>query len=44
MPAHEAQLINYLKATQVEVGFVFNFGPKPQFVRKVFSNSRKNTP
>ncbi|KAB7732785.1 GxxExxY protein [Rudanella paleaurantiibacter] len=39
---HEAQLINYLKATPIELGFLFNFGPKPEFKRKVFSNLNKN--
>jgi GxxExxY protein len=39
--AHEAQLLNYLKATDIEVGLVLNFGKKPQFKRKVFSNDRK---
>lgn len=38
-PEHEVQLVNYLKATKIEVGLLFNFGPKPQFKRKVFSNS-----
>ncbi len=36
---HECQLINYLKATDVEVGLLLNFGKKPQVKRKVFSNS-----
>jgi GxxExxY protein len=40
-PEHEAQLINYLKATDIEVGMLLNFGPKPEFRRKVFSNARK---
>ncbi len=40
-PAHEAQLINYLKATDIEVGLLLNFGEKPEFRRKVFSNERK---
>lgn len=40
-PIHEAQLINYLKATRVEVGLIFNFGIRAEFVRKVYSNSRK---
>jgi GxxExxY protein len=40
-PAHEAQLLNYLKATDVEVGFLLNFGPKPAFRRKLFTNDRK---
>jgi len=38
---HEAQLLNYLKATTYEVGLVLNFGPQPQFKRKVYDNSRK---
>jgi len=42
-PVHEAQLLNYLRATQIEVGLVLNFGPKPQFKRLVFENSRKET-
>jgi GxxExxY protein len=39
--AHEAQLLNYLKATDVEVGLLLNFGPKPQFKRKLFTNDEK---
>jgi GxxExxY protein len=39
-PAHEAQLINYLKATTIDVGLVLNFGPKPQFRRKVYETAR----
>jgi len=38
---HEAQLLNYLKATKIEVGLLLNFGPKPQVKRKVFDNIRK---
>ncbi|MBM4169364.1 MAG: hypothetical protein FJ215_09435, partial [Ignavibacteria bacterium] len=38
---HEAQLLNYLKATEMELGFLFNFGPKAQFIRRVFANDRK---
>lgn len=35
---HEFQLINYLKATEIEVGLLLNFGKKPQFKRKIFTN------
>ena len=38
---HEAQLLNYLKATDIEVGLLLNFGPKPQIKRKVFDNHKK---
>jgi GxxExxY protein len=38
---HEAQLFNYLKATEIEVGLLVNFGPVPQIKRKVFANNRK---
>ena len=38
---HEAQILNYLKATQLEVGLILNFGPKAEFSRKAFDNSRK---
>jgi GxxExxY protein len=38
---HELQLINYLKATEIEVGLLLNFGKKPQFCRKIFTNDRK---
>ena len=40
--AHENQLINYLKATDCEVGLVLNFGKDPQFRRKIFTNDLKN--
>jgi len=33
--SHEAQLLNYLKATGIRVGLLLNFGPKPQFKRRV---------
>jgi GxxExxY protein len=38
---NEAQLLNYLKATDKEVGLLLNFGPKPEIKRKVFDNLRK---
>ena len=38
---HRAQLLHYLKATDVEVGLIVNFGREPQFKRRVYQNSRK---
>jgi GxxExxY protein len=38
---HEAQLLNYLRATPYEVGLLLNFGPKPDVRRKAFDNNRK---
>lgn len=35
---HEFQLINYLKATNLEIGLLLNFGRKPQFKRKIVTN------
>ena len=37
-PAHEVQLVNYLKATEIEVGLLVNFGETLKIKRKVFSN------
>jgi len=37
----EAQLINYLRGTDKEVGLLLNFGQKPEFRRKLFTNDRK---
>lgn len=39
--AHEKQLLNYLRATDIEVGLLLNFGNKPEFRRLVFENERK---
>lgn len=39
--AHEAQVLNYLKATSLEIGLLFNFGPKPQVRRLIYDNERK---
>lgn len=38
---HELQLINYLKATEIEIGLLLNFGKSPEFKRKIFTNDRK---
>ncbi|HXV98605.1 MAG TPA: GxxExxY protein, partial [Anaerolineae bacterium] len=39
---HEAQLLNYLKATKIDVGLILNFGPKPQVARKINETARHN--
>jgi GxxExxY protein len=39
--SHQAQLLNYLRATDVEVGLLLNFGVKPEFKRLIFDNCRK---
>lgn len=38
---NELQLINYLRATDKEIGLLFNFGKKPEFKRKIFTNDKK---
>jgi GxxExxY protein len=38
---HENQLLNYLKATDCEVGLILNFGKDTQFIRKIFTNDLK---
>lgn len=40
-PADEAQLTNYLRATEVEIGLLFNFGKVAEFKRKLFENEYK---
>ncbi len=42
LPEHEAQILNYLKATNIEVGLLLNFGTKPEFKRFIYDNYRKN--
>lgn len=39
---HECQLVNYLKASDIEVGLLLNFGKKPEFKRKVLTSEYKN--
>ena len=38
---HEAQLLNYLKATNINLGFVLNFGRKPEVKRKIYETARR---
>lgn len=38
---HELQLVNYLKATHIELGLLLNFGEHPQVRRKIYNNERK---
>ncbi len=38
---HELQLINYLRATKIEVGLLINFGKRAEFKRKLYTNDRK---
>ena len=40
-PSHHAQLLNYLRATDIEVGLLLNFGERPEFKRVIFDNLRK---
>lgn len=39
--AHEAQLLHYLRSTEIEIGLLLNIGSKPQFRRLLFDNERK---
>ena len=41
-PWDEAQALNYLRASPLEVALIFNFGPKRQFRRQILTNDRKN--
>lgn len=39
LPEHDAQLLNYLKATGFEVGLLMNFGPVAEFRRRIFTEN-----
>lgn len=38
---HDAQLLNYLRGTDIEVGLLLNFGKKSEIRRKVYDNALK---
>ncbi|MFN3638651.1 MAG: GxxExxY protein [Chloroherpetonaceae bacterium] len=38
---NELQLLNYLRATDKEIGMLLNFGKKAEFRRLIFTNDRK---
>jgi len=40
---HDAQMLNYLKSTEIEVGLLLNFGRQAEFHRKIYDNSRKGS-
>lgn len=40
--AHEAQVLNYLRSTELELGLLLNFGPQPQVRRLLLDNARKH--
>jgi GxxExxY protein len=40
-PVHESQTLNYLRATELEIALLLNFGPRPQVRRLAFANDRK---
>ena len=40
---HAAQLLNYLKASHIEVGLLLNFDPDAEFQRKIYDNERKGS-
>jgi len=41
---HESQLVNYLRATDIEIGLILNFGPNPQVRRKIYDSARRRVP
>jgi GxxExxY protein len=40
-PVHEVQLLNYLKATDISVGLILNFGSQPAVRRMLLTSDRK---
>lgn len=43
-PNAEPQLLNYLRGTSLELGFILHFGPKASFIRRIMTNDRKLHP
>lgn len=43
MNVHVAQIMNYLKATKIEVGLLLNFGEDAEFKRMIYTNDKKQT-
>lgn len=41
--AHIDQLLNYLKATEIEIGLLLNFGREAEFRRKIYDNPKKGS-
>ena len=39
--SHKAQLLNYLRATEIEIGLLLNFGVRPEIKRLIYDNPRK---
>jgi GxxExxY protein len=42
LKAHYTQTLNYLKATNIEIGLLLNFGERPEIKRFIFTNNRKD--
>lgn len=42
-PSHEAQFLHYLRATEIELGLLLNFGVRPEIKRKIYDNPRKKS-
>jgi hypothetical protein len=43
VPVHEMQLLNYLKATGINLGLILNFGPRPTFRRMLLSSPQEGS-